>query len=128
MYISRRYSMKALHPQRVRNTRPILEARTGVSAGIAFRQRFQPCFSLPGFGSVELLNHSEAKALLDTLASGNPLAPHGARETGWSVLLCLTRAAFSRLRDEIQLLRQWRNDRDLEQWPGPIRVNDGLAI
>src|SRR5262252_9361382 len=48
MYISHRYFMKTLHTQRVMNTRPALEARKGVSAGIAFRQRLQPCFSLPG--------------------------------------------------------------------------------
>src|SRR5215831_9311568 len=126
MDISRRYFMKTLHAQRVMNTRPALEARKSVSAGIAFRQRLQPCFRLPGFGGVEALNRSEAKTLLDILASGNPLAPHGARDTGWSVPRLLTRAAFSRSRDEIQLLRQGRDDRDFEQWPSPIRINDGL--
>jgi len=85
MDISRRYFMKTLHTQRVVNTRPTLEARKSVSAGIAFRQRLQPCFSLPGFGGVAALNRSEAKALLDILASGNPLAPCGARGTGWRV-------------------------------------------
>src|SRR5215470_6795145 len=128
MYISRRYPMKVLHTQRVMNTRPTLEARKGVSAGIAFRQRLQPCFRLPGFGGVAALNRSEAKALLDILASGHPLAPHGARGTGWRVPRCLTRAAYSRSRDEIQLLRQWRDDRDLEQWTSSIRIDDGLAI
>jgi hypothetical protein len=67
MYMSRRSPMQALHPPGGRHPRPALEARTGVSAGIAFRQRLQPCLSLPGFGGVELLNHSEATALLDTL-------------------------------------------------------------
>ena len=120
--------MQALHTPGGRHPRPALEARTGVSAGSAFRQRLQPCLRLPGFGGVEALNHSAATALLDTLASGHPLAPHGTRGTGWRGPRCLTRAAFSRSRDEIQLLRQWRDDRHLEQWPGPIRINDRLAI
>ena len=68
MDISRRYFMKTLHTQRVVNTRPTLEARKSVSAGIAFRQRLQPCLSLPEVGGVEPLNRSEAKTLLDTLA------------------------------------------------------------
>jgi len=72
MDISRRYPMKTLHAQRVMNTRPALEARKSVSAGIAFRQRLQPCLSLPGFGGVEALNRSEAKALLDILAQDIP--------------------------------------------------------
>src|SRR5215471_16620258 len=128
MDISRRYFMKTLHAQRVMNTRPTLEARQGVSAGIAFRQRLQPCFRLPGFGGGEPLNRSAARALLDILASGHPLAPHGARGTGWRVPRILTRAAFERSRDEIQLLRQRRDDRHLEQSPGSIRINDRLAI
>src|SRR5215831_16384350 len=107
--------MKVLHTQEVINTRPALEARKGVSAGIAFRQRLQPGFSLPGVGGVAGLNRSEARALLDTLASGNPLAPHDTRGAGWRVPRILTRAAFERSRDEIQLLRQRRDDRDLEQ-------------
>src|SRR5215471_1737557 len=128
MDISRRYSMKTLHTQRVMHTRPTLEARKGVSAGIAFRQRLQPCFRLPGFGGVELLNHSEARALLDTLAWGEPLSPHGARGIGWSAPRFLMRAAPQRLRDEIQLLGQRQDDRHLEEWPGPVRINDRLAI
>src|SRR5262249_29401114 len=128
MDISRRYFMKTLHAQRVMNTRPALEARKGVSAGIAFRQSLQLCFSLPGCGGVAALNRSEATALLDILASGNPLAPHGARGTGWRVPRFLTRAAFSRSREEIQLLRQGRDDRDFEQWTSPIRIHDRLAI
>jgi hypothetical protein len=58
------------------------------------RQRLQPCLGLPEGGGVAPLNRSEAKALLDTLALGDPLSPRYARGTGWSAPRFLTRAAL----------------------------------
>ena len=47
--------MKALHTQSVMNTRPTLEGRKGVSAGVVLRQRFQQRLSFLEVGRVKAL-------------------------------------------------------------------------